>query len=279
MSRQIFPAGAAGSPFETWDETRARNISVNGENAIHDDKQAKALGYAGGLVSGVTVFAYLMSAVVRRFGPEALEGAMGRVAFLEPVYDGEPLAIEGQGAALSAGLNLRAARGGTAVAVMEWSCPEQPPAVPALLDVANDGSERPLFDWRQLTAPMPFRGFEWRPTQADQTAWCEGVDEEQALFREGTAPPVHPGLVLQQANNIVSRQFRMTPWIHVSSRMNWVRPLRTGESVQVGALLRECWEKNGHRYGLLEVVLHAQSEVALAIEHKVILQPKGVAAA
>ena len=143
----------------------------------------------------------------------------------------------------------------------------------------EDERERPQFSWRQVTAPMPFRGFVWRPTLADQVAWCEGADESQPLFTQNAAPPVHPGLVLQQANNVVSGQFRMTPWLHASSRLHWVRPVRVGETLQVGAVLRERWEKNGHRYGLLDVVLHAQSKVALSIEHKVILQPKGVAAA
>ena len=41
---------------------KARNTSTSSENKIHDDAVAKTYGFRGGLVPGVTVYAYLTDA-------------------------------------------------------------------------------------------------------------------------------------------------------------------------------------------------------------------------
>ena len=46
----------------------AYNLSHASENKIHDDSVAQKLGFAGGLVPGVEVYAYACHPVVRRWG-------------------------------------------------------------------------------------------------------------------------------------------------------------------------------------------------------------------
>src|SRR5215213_9883368 len=67
----------------------ARNWATGSSNAIHHDDVAARLGFGGGLVPGVGLFAYLVGPVVEAFGTEWLGHGRLEARFLKPVYDGE----------------------------------------------------------------------------------------------------------------------------------------------------------------------------------------------
>src|SRR5438309_947388 len=59
---------------------KARNTAESPENKIHDDAVARQYGFRGGLVPGVTVYAYLTHPLVAAFGAAGLDrGARGFV--------------------------------------------------------------------------------------------------------------------------------------------------------------------------------------------------------
>ena len=66
----------------------AYNLSHASENKIHDDAVAQKLGFSGGLVPGVEVYAYACHPAVRRWGRAWLERGQMECRFLKPVYDG-----------------------------------------------------------------------------------------------------------------------------------------------------------------------------------------------
>ena len=63
----------------------ARNWATSSENRIHDDEVAQRYGFRGGLVPGVTLFAYLVPAIVADQGEPWLEGGFVDVRFAAPV--------------------------------------------------------------------------------------------------------------------------------------------------------------------------------------------------
>src|SRR2546422_5501631 len=65
------------------------------ENKIQDDAVARQYGFRGGLVPGVTVYAYLTHPLVAAFGAAWLERGTAAVRFVEPVLDGEELPVAG----------------------------------------------------------------------------------------------------------------------------------------------------------------------------------------
>ena len=69
-------------------EVVAENLSRASENKIHDDAVARRLGFTGGLVPGVEVYAYACHPAVRLWGPAWLECGAAECRFLKPVYDG-----------------------------------------------------------------------------------------------------------------------------------------------------------------------------------------------
>src|SRR5215213_11470976 len=67
----------------------AHNWATGSSNAIHRDDVAARLGFGGGLVPGVGLFAYLVGPAVEAFGPGWLGHGRLEARFLKPVYDGE----------------------------------------------------------------------------------------------------------------------------------------------------------------------------------------------
>src|SRR5689334_10205467 len=68
---------------------RAFNTATASANKIHDDDVARALGFRGGLVPGVDVYAYLCHEPAARWGRSWLERGTIEARFLSPVYDGD----------------------------------------------------------------------------------------------------------------------------------------------------------------------------------------------
>src|SRR5688500_16189974 len=83
-----------GDPLPEY-RIKARNTSASSENKIHDDETARRYGFRGGLVPGVTVYAYLTEPLVAALGSAWLERGTATVRFAKPVFEGEELAVSG----------------------------------------------------------------------------------------------------------------------------------------------------------------------------------------
>src|SRR5262245_10843454 len=70
-------------------EVIAKNYGADHANRIHSDEGAARYGFAGALVPGVGLYAYLTRPVVDALGLEWLERGAMSAKFLKPVYDGE----------------------------------------------------------------------------------------------------------------------------------------------------------------------------------------------
>ncbi len=63
------------------------------ENKIHEDDLARQYGFKGGLVPGVTVYAWMTHPVVEALGAEWLERGEFQTRFAKPIYYEEPATI------------------------------------------------------------------------------------------------------------------------------------------------------------------------------------------
>ena len=82
---------------------KARNTSTQSENTIHHDDVAKRYGFGGGLVPGVTVYAYLTHPLVEALGPAWLERGTASVRFTRPLLDGDETVMCRHGGSRGAG--------------------------------------------------------------------------------------------------------------------------------------------------------------------------------
>ena len=70
-----------------WQGIAYNQASVS-ENRIHSDEVARRYGFRGGLVPGISVYAYLVQPAVGAWSREWLERGTASVVLRKPLYDG-----------------------------------------------------------------------------------------------------------------------------------------------------------------------------------------------
>lgn len=259
-------------------EVVARNLSQASENRIHDDALARRLGFAGGLVPGVEVYAYACHPAVARWGRDWLARGWAEIRLREPVYDGRIVRVEAEEAGAGLLLTVRSeerlcatataglAASAASAALRDWPEPPAPPA------------ERPPAGERSL-APGTLLGIApWRLGTADLAAYLESVGESDPIYaREGLA---HPGQILRLCNSALRENVVLGPWIHVGSRVENLAAGRVGQSFMVRGRVLSNTERKGHRFVELDALVLADGEVPVArVRHTAIWELRGAAAA
>lgn len=255
----------------------AFNLSAASENKIHDDTVAKRFGFAGGLVPGVEVFAYMANPAVRHFGPEWLRRGGAECRFQKPVYDGHIAiatgTVESDGS-LSLKVESEGMLCGTGRATLEPAA--APPAVdgyPAA--TLPDHAARPDAAPESLVTGRTMGTFEQVMEQDQLEKYLDDIREDLDLYRRERI--VHPGWLLRLANRALSMNVKLGPWIHVGSKIRYFGVARYGEHVASRARVAREYEHKGHRFVDLDVLLVANGTKALArIDHTAIYRPRQV---
>ena len=249
----------------------AFNTATESTNKIHDDEVASALGFRGGLVPGVDVYAYLTQAPVREWGRAWLERGTITARFHEPVYDGDALQVEAGAEpgslVLSDPRRQVCARASVELPTIAPAVdPELWPRTRTLLDPPPASPES--------LAPgtaLVLAGHTFRAEHAGQ--YLDAVREVHPLYRlEGIA---HPGWILRDANYVLSSNVRLGPWIHVSSTVQHLGLVRDGEEMSARATVAEEWERKGHRFVRLDVLHLADDRPVARTDHTAIYRPRG----
>ena len=250
---------------------KARNTSLHGENPIHDDEVARRYGFRGGLVPGVTVYAYLTCPLVAAFGTAWLTRGTASVRFLRPVLDGEEVTITGAVTAreptgVTATLSARTAATEDC-AVLSATIPAGTPTLinGALYRAAPLPTERPPVS-REHWASLDALGTpEALYDDARAATYVESVADTQPLYR-GPSGFVHPAFFLDQANRAVDRNVRLGPWIHTGSTVRHVGGARVGERLATRGRVRSLYEKKGREYVEVDLLIVA-GERPRAVAH------------
>lgn len=260
---------------ETY-EVIAENLSRASENKIHDDAVARRFGFTGGLVPGVEVYGYACHPVVRRWGRDWLERGTAECRFLKPVYDGRSARVtareEGPGLALA--VESEGALCAEGRAALEPAAP--PPSADAYEHPAPPAARPPaspqvLVEGVRLgTAPLVLT----RETLAD---YLRGVGETDPLYAdEGLA---HPGQLLRLCNQPLMQNVVLGPWIHVGSRVRNFAAARVGQALQARARVLAEYERKGHRFVDLDVLVLADGAPVAQVHHVAIYRPRQLAGA
>jgi acyl dehydratase len=242
-------------------EVEAQNLSRASENRIHDDEIARQFGFTGALVPGVEVYAYACHAPVEVWGRDWLKRGTIECRFAKPVYDGRMVRVsvarEGESLTISVEsdgvlcANAAAARIGEASVAALDAYPMRP--LPA---------ERPPADEVAL-APGVVLGTATRAMTPEDADWyCDGVRETDPLYRNERI--VHPGRILRLCNNALMDNVVLGPWIHVGSKVQNLSTARIGETLSVRAKVATNYEKKGHRFVDLDVLVIANGERPVA---------------
>lgn len=249
----------------------ARNTATASPNRIHDADTARDYGFAGGLVPGVTVFAWMCEPALDAYGAEWLGNGTIEARFARPVYDGDEVSVEGapdgDGLALAVRTGDEPCATGRATAqtlpaldvasFLRVPIPAAPPpASPSTLESGTAlGTVEVVFEARR----------------AREYLAAIGADHE-SVARAGVA---HPGWLLLLANLALSANVTLGPWIHVSSDVRLHDMASDGEPVSALARVAGAFERKGHRFVELDVVMVASEARPIAsVRHVAIYEPR-----
>ena len=258
----------------------AFNLSAASENRIHDDTVAQRFGFQGGLVPGVEVYAYMTNLAVRHFGPAWLERGRAECRFQKPVYDGrEATARATVGADGALDLTVISGEELCAAGRAALDAPE-PAADPSGYVVAPvpDADARPDAAPETLPEGGVLGTFVQDMEPAAMAQYLADVREDLDLYaRDGI---VHPGWILRLANRALSANVRLGPWIHVGSTVRNHGIARWGDRLAARARVARQYERKGHLFVALDVLVVRQDGAALThIDHTAIYRPRQVSEA
>jgi len=258
----------------------ARNTSTNSENKIHEDSEARRYGFRGGLVPGVTVYAYLTHPLVEAFGPAWLERGTASVKFVKPIFEGDEVTVTGRvtsddAEGVTVALNASTASGGdcgvgTATLPRQAPSPLDPGAYAALPLPAErpEATREHLASLGALGVPVE------RYDEACAADYVAKVSDALGLYR-GPGGYVHPAFLLHQSNKALSRNVRVGPWIHTGSTVRHLGAARIGETISTRGRVRALTEKKGREMVELDLLVVADGArpVAHVFHHAIYRLP------
>ena len=244
---------------------RAVNPSADSENRIHADDVARRYGFRGGLVPGVTLWAYMTNPVVASFGRDFLERGWMRARFNRPVYEGEHITCSMDDDGRLALENEAAVVCATGEAGVD-----APPDLPVDVDQAPLPDQRRPADTESLSAGTVLGSLAatFRAERAGE--FLHMLGEPLALYRDhGVA---HPGWLVWFANTVLVRNVVLGPWIHVESTMRQHAMVTDGDVIVTRARVAQNFERKGHRFVDLDIVQTVADRPVTSIAHRAIYE-------
>lgn len=265
---------------------RARNLSRDSANRIHDDAVARTYGYAAGLVAGTTVWGYMTHPLVAAWGPDWLSQGTAQVRFLRPVYDGDDVCVRTRTVGRSGGpaagevavqveaLTPRGEVAAMAVAGLAWGAPGVTPDL-LVYPLAPLPAVRPAAAADVLVGLDPLGSPVLLLDASELTRYADEVGEPLEFYR-GSGAVAHPGLLLQQANRALSENVALGPWVHAASDLVHCGVAHAGDRLATRGRVARVSERKGHRYVELDVLVVAgDTRPILHVRHTAIYELRG----
>lgn len=231
----------------------ARNDQPNSPNPIHRDDYARSLGYPGGLVAGVTLYAYACDAAVRLMGGDWLEHGYGHIRFRAPVFDSEELTVVAE----------PIDNGDWRVSLLCDGQRAEATVGPYRESIRDDGLERGGGGEPQtLIKDVSLKG-ELLRTPDERSMDREGLDrfitdsglEGTPLARElRSRGLIAPNMIAGAPFHLLWRNRPYSVVIHTSSATEWVGPARLGETLYTWGIVEDAFEKRNRFYVTQRVV-------------------------
>jgi hypothetical protein len=260
------------SPSMTY-SVDAYNLSQASEKKIHDDQVAQKLGFTGGLVPGVEVFAYMTHPAVAKWGGLWLESGYMQASFRKPLYDGRTAivtaSVDTNALTRKLELTLKLESEGVCCATGEATVKPFPPgpmidAYPRRIPRAL----RPPADEASLAAGTWLGTKPALLTEQRLHDYLRDVRERNDIYaRNGIA---HPGQLLRLCNAILVENVVLAPWIHTGSALQNFGVARLGDILSARARVVRNFEHNGHRSVELDVIVVANNRVVAQVLHTAI---------
>jgi acyl dehydratase len=256
-------------------EVIAKNYGADHANRIHSDEGAAPYGFAGALVPGVGLYAYLTRPVVDYLGREWLECGAMSAKFVKPVYDSEKVLARAQ-VARDEPIELRLElmnQSGELCAIGSAGLPNSSNT----LDPNAYPFRAPAQLWPASITSISIGdllgSFEFDlDMKGDMAKFLGNVVETSPIYDS----ICHPAFWIAQANEILMRNIALGPWIHSASEARHYAVARDGERLSLRGRVIDLYERRGHELIVVDLGLFGEIDRPVAhIKHTAIIKLRG----
>jgi acyl dehydratase len=233
---------------QTW-TVRARNLPEHADNRIHTDAGARAAGFPGALVAGVTTYAYLTHPIVAAWGLDWVANGGGEVRFDAPVFDHDEVTCT--------------PTADDDAVVVEARCGDEHESRATLRAVSQGGPPPATRVGTALTSRRVQLGDRWG---AD---YGERVGDDLDLYRrEGV---IHPAVWPALANHVVGADLVRGPWIHLRSVVRHHGLAPATSVADVHAVVVDRFQRRSGERAIVDVLIEVEGRLIASVEHEAII--------
>lgn len=246
-------------------EVVSKNYGADHANRIHSDEGAAAYGFAGALVPGVAIYAWLTRPVVRTLGLEWLARGSMTAKFLNPVYDAQAVVVEGRIEGLTPpdiSLELRNSTG-MLCAVGRAGLPRELQGLEAVNYPENPlpgpGELRPA-EIESIAIGEVFGSLDFvLDLPAMEDGFLADMIDDSPVYR-GSDAVCHPAWWIAKANEMIMQNVALGPWIHTASKLQQYDIPQNGETLSMRGRVIEAAEKRGHEMITLDLAVFGEGD-------------------
>jgi acyl dehydratase len=254
----------------------AFNQATESENRIHADDVARRYGFRGGLVPGVTVYAYLAHPALVAWGRAWLERGAATVKLVKPLYDEDRFCVRIAESAVSSYDATVVDSSGVVCATGRAWLPEDLPAPPVRRGDprAPRSAERPPAT-REVLERLRVDGMgslriDWDPS-GELGRYVRDLGDVPELVRPDGEALANPAFTLALANFVLAANVRLGPWIHVASDVQHHATVPRGSALTVESQVVDLFVRSGHEFVDLDVAVFLEpARPVLAARHRAI---------
>lgn len=234
---------------------RPKNLSSDG---IHSDETARDLGFAGGFVPGVTLYAHVAAELLSQ-GVDWLRTGSVEYRFRRPVYDAEEVLFTVDAA--EPGFTIASPDGSDARALGRLEVNDPPPAVRPAVPVTPEHA--PLGATDQVGVPLQITATIDRERAAAAIAASDGY-----AWRENGRTLLPVGLWLNPIN-LLRTYYDSAVTIHYAGRVWHHSPVYLGETVIKRGHITGFEERKGNQIVAFVVAIETDDGRPVAtVEHQ-----------
>jgi hypothetical protein len=84
--------------------------------------------------------------------------------------------------------------------------------------------------------------------------------------------------LLQYSNELLARNFRLSPWIHTASEIDHWGVVREGDELSARGRIHERFDRKGHEFVVIDVTLLDGERLIQTVRHTAIYKPRMIEA-
>jgi hypothetical protein len=239
-------------------------------NVVHDDAEARKLGFKAGLITGTTTYAYLTRPAVAHFGMAWFEQTLNTIKLKAPTFVGEKLTAKLLASSKNA-CEVELADDDGVRATLSCQKLENNRANGTTLPFAPLNTARPKLTADLIPAGMVLGTLRDPLTEAECLEYLEQVADPHAIYRENGI--VHPGQLLHLANEVMMNNFTLGPWFHAKSDIVNHCAIKMGTPIEVLSKVVETSERNGNKLATIDYVWALpDGAVAMSARHSIVYE-------